>query len=422
MSDAGMNVAEKILARSSGRSHVKPGDVVVVEFETAVLIDWTFNGNNREILRVNDPDKVVIVFDHSVPAPDRESAQVQRYGREFAQRFGITRFHDVGAGQGISHVVVGDNGYAIPGTVLICSDSHTCAAGAFNCAARGTGAPDVAYGVTTGSTWFQVVPSVRYELRGKLSEGVSAKDLFLHIADVYGDHTNQNVEFGGPALASLPMNARRTLATMGAELSAEFVIFEPDSILIEYVKARNPIEFEPQYPDADATYAAKRAVQLDDIEPLVAQPDGVIQNSVPVRALANIRIDQAFIGSCANGMLEDLADAAKVLKGRRVAPGVRLLVTPGSQAIFRAAMDAGYVQTLMEAGAVVTPSTCGACLGGHMGVLGAGETCITSSTRNFKGRMGDPSARIYMASSATVAASAVAGTITHPGQVLGGRT
>jgi 3-isopropylmalate/(R)-2-methylmalate dehydratase large subunit len=207
------------------------------------------------------------------------------------------------------------------------------------------------------------------------------------------------------------------LTTMGAELSAEFATFEPDEVLIDYVRARNPAPFEPQYSDRDAAYAARHRIELDKLPPMVALPDRVIRNTVPVDEAAGEPIQQAFIGSCANGTLDDLAEAARVLAGRRVARGVRLLVTPGSQRIAAAAAKAGYVQTLLDAGAVVTPATCGACYGGHMGVLGPGETCITASTRNFRGRMGDPTARIYMASPATVAASAVAGHIAHPGSI-----
>jgi 3-isopropylmalate/(R)-2-methylmalate dehydratase large subunit len=221
----------------------------------------------------------------------------------------------------------------------------------------------------------------------------------------------------GAALPHLSIDARRTLTTMGAELSAEFATFEPDEVLIDYVKARNPAPFEPQYPDTDAVYVARRTIDLSTLSPMVALPDRVIRNAVPVEEAAGEPIQQAFIGSCANGTLDDLAEAARVLKGRHVAPGVRLLVTPGSQRIAVAAAKAGYVQTLLDAGAVVTPATCGACYGGHMGVLGPGETCITASTRNFKGRMGDATARIYMASPATVAASAVAGHIAHPSSI-----
>lgn len=412
----GMTAIEKILARNSGQDVVKPGDLVVVEVGTSILYDNNFvPANWREVLSVKHPERVVVVFDHRVPAKDIMSATAQQTGRDFVRQFGIERFHDVGPRQGISHVLVADHGYALPGTVLVCGDSHTCSAGVFNCAARGTGSPDMIYAVTKGETWFRVGETVRYELTGTLTAPASMKDVFLHIADTYGDHATMNVEFGGPALANLSMNARRTMTTMCAELSAEFATFEPDPVMLEYVRDRNPgVAFEEQYPDEDATYAAVREIDLSKIEPLVALPDAVLNNSRPVGALAGEKIDQAFIGSCANGTLDDLAVAAAMLDGKSVSPDVRLIVTPGSQTIYREAMKLGYIETLMEAGAVVTNATCGACGGGHLGILAAGETCITASTRNFKGRMGSPDSRVFMASPATVAASAIAGTISDP--------
>ena len=413
----GMTIVEKIFARASGQAVVAPGDLVVVEVDCAVMLDMSFHRHQRrEVLKVHDPDRIVIAYDHMVPAPDKDSAEAHAYGREFARRFGIRRLHDVGPEQGVSHAIVADNAYALPGTVLVCSDSHTCASGAFNCAARGIGGPDLLAAITTGKTWYRVGETVRYDLAGALRPGVSAKDLFLYLAGTYGHHTNRNVEFGGPGLANLSIDARRTIAAMGAELSAEFATFECDERLVEYVKARNPAPFTPVAPDPDAAYADRRTIDLDRMEPLVALPDAVIDNSVPVSQVAGEKIDQAYIGSCANGSLDDLAEAARVVKGRRVAPGVRLLVVPNTQRVYQAAVKAGYVETLVEAGAVVTSATCGACFGGHMGVLGPGETCITASTRNFKGRMGDPSARIFMASPATVAASAIAGCIADAGE------
>ena len=408
----GMTITEKILARASGAARVAPGDLAVVTVDTAVLLDLSFLPEGwREVLHVHDPASVVIVFDHLVPAATVQAATCHKTGREFAAKFGIARLHDVGPEQGISHAVIAERGYALPGSVLVNGDSHTCGAGAFNCAARGVGGPDMLWAVTTGSAWFRVGETVRYDFTGRLAPGVSAKDLFLYIAGTYGAHVNQNIEYGGPGMAGLSIDARRTLATMGAEFSAEFTIFEPDETLIGYMRARTAAPFDPVWPDADAAYAARRTIALDTLQPLVALPDAVVNQSVPVAAVAGTRIDQAFIGSCANGTLEDLAIAAQVVRGHKVARGTRFIVTPGTQAIFRAALRAGYVETLLEAGAVVTPATCGACIGGHMGVLGPDEVCITASTRNFKGRMGDPSARIYMASPATVAASALAGRI-----------
>jgi 3-isopropylmalate/(R)-2-methylmalate dehydratase large subunit len=418
----GMTMTEKILARAGNAKQVKPGDVAVVEVATAVLLDMSFLPEGWvEVLKVHDPKKVAIIYDHMVPAPTVQAATCQTIGRAFAEKFGIERLHDVGADQGIAHAVVADRAYALPGSVLVCADSHTCAGGAFNCAARGVGGPDMLYAVTTGKAWFKVGETVRYDFTGTLKPGVSAKDIFLTIAGTHGAHVNQNVEYGGPGMSSLSINGRRTLATMGTELSADFVIFEPDDALEAYVRERNPgAAFQPTKPDVDAAYAARRTLDLGSLEPLVALPDAVVNNSVKLSQVAGQKIDQAFIGSCANGTLDDLAVAAKVVKGRKVAKGVRLIVTPGTQATFRAALKAGYVETLLEAGAVVTPATCGACIGGHMGVLGPNEVCITASTRNFKGRMGDPSSRVFMGSPATVAASALAGTITSAAEFFQG--
>ena len=415
----GMTIAEKILAKKSGQKKVAPGDLVTVEVDTVVMIDNSFIASRwREIQKVRDPARIVVVFDHRAPASTEDAAAAHRTGRRFVGKFGIKRFHDIGYDQGISHQLVADHGYALPGTILVCSDSHTCSGGVFNCIARGVGEPDVVYSAIKGETWFRVGDTVRYELSGKLSQGVTTKDAFLQIAGKHGDHATQNIEWGGPGVAGLSIAARKTLTTMSAELSAEFSTFEPDAAMLDWVRARNPAPFEPVYPDKDARYLETRKVDLAALEPLVAFPDTVIENSRPVGAAAGTRIDQAFIGSCANGTMDDLELAARILRGKRVAPTVRLIVTPGSQNVFREAARAGIVSTLVEAGAVVTPSTCGACGGGHLGILGPNEICITASTRNFKGRMGDNSAKIFMGSPATVAASAIRGVITDPREFL----
>jgi 3-isopropylmalate/(R)-2-methylmalate dehydratase large subunit len=415
----GMTIAEKILARKSGQKKIAPGDLVTVEVDTVVMIDNSFMPSRwREIQKLHDPARLVVVFDHRAPAATEDAAAAHRTGRRFVEKFGIKRFHDIGYDQGISHQLVADHGYALPGTVLVCSDSHTCSGGVFNCIARGVGEPDVVYSAIKGHTLFRVGETVRYELAGKLSPAVTTKDAFLQIAGKHGDHATQNIEWGGPGVAGLSIAARKTLTTMSAELSAEFSTFEPDSTMLDWVRARNSAPFDPVYPDQDAKYLETRKVDLGTLEPLVAFPDTVIENSRPVAAAAGRRIDQAFIGSCANGTMDDLELAARILRGKRVASTVRLIVTPGSQSVFREAARAGIVSALVESGAVVTPATCGACGGGHLGILGPDETCITASTRNFKGRMGDSSAKIYMGSPATVAASAIRGVITDPREFL----
>src|ERR1043166_6275366 len=272
----GMTIVEKILARASGKSHVAPGDVVTVKVDTVVLFDNNFMPSiYQDILKLEHPERLAVVLDHRVPAPTVQSASAHKTARQLVQKFGIKRFHDVGAKQGISHQVVADEAYALPGTVLVCSDSHTCSAGALNCAARGVGGPDVMYAACKGETWFRVGQTIRYQLEGKLPADVSMKDVFLHIAGKYGNHATQNVEFGGSALPGLSISARKTMSTMGAELSAEFATFECDEVLLDYVRARNPAPFEPQHPDADANYLEVRRIDLSSLEPLVALPDSV---------------------------------------------------------------------------------------------------------------------------------------------------
>jgi 3-isopropylmalate/(R)-2-methylmalate dehydratase large subunit len=408
----GMTIIEKIFARKAGLDSVGPGDTVVVDVDMTVLIDLQFATMWLQPNRIHDADKLAIVMDHAVPAPTLKDAAGGPRARKFAADFGIERFYDVGR-HGICHQVIAENGLARPGEVLACTDSHTCAAGAYNTAARGLGPAEVYSIMCTGSTWFQIAPTIRYELVGIMPESVSGKDVFLHIADAYGDAANLNLEFGGPGLASVPMHDRRTIATQGAEVSADFSTFEPDGLLRSFLDERGVTGYRAATPDPDATYRDVRHVDLDALEPYVARPGTVSHNGLPVSQLGRQKVDQAFIGSCANGQLEDLEVAANVLRGRTVASGVRLLVTPASQAVYREAMRLGYLQDIADAGGVVTNSTCGACFGYHMGVVGPGEVCVTSSTRNFTGRMGSTEAQIFMASPATVAASAITGYITE---------
>jgi 3-isopropylmalate/(R)-2-methylmalate dehydratase large subunit len=415
----GMTMAEKILARHSGQTTVRPGDIVVCEVDKVVQIDLVFSASAEMPKRIADANKIAIILDHAVPAPTVGDAEGQAIAREFARRFGIEKFFDIGR-HGICHQVILENGLALPGQILTCADSHTCASGAFNCVARGMGPLEMLQIMCTGKTWYQAAPTVKFELRGRKPRNVFGKDIFLHLAGIAGSVEGHNIEFAGPGIEGLPLDDRATLATMGAELSAEFVTFPVDATAIAHLRTLTDEPFEPANSDADADYAAIYEVDLSQLRPCLAKPDFIPRNTLPVADLnEKVAIDQAFVGSCANGKLEDLRIAALMVRGRKVASGVRFIVTPASQRVLKEAVRRGYVETLLEAGAVVTNSTCGACYGGHMGVLGAGEVCITSSTRNFKGRMGSPSARIYMASSATVAASAVAGHICDPTALLG---
>lgn len=407
----GMTIIEKIFAGKAGLTTVSAGDTVVVDVDMTVLVDLQFAAMWIQPNRIHDPAKLAVVMDHAVPAPTVKDAAGGSHARKFVADFGIERFYDVGK-HGICHQVIAENGLARPGEILACTDSHTCAAGAYNTAARGLGPAEVYSIMCTGSTWFQIAPTVRYELEGVKPDMVSGKDVFLHIANEYGDAANLNLEFGGCGLASIPMHDRRTIATQGAEVSADFSVFEADKVLISFLDEHGATGYHAAAADPDATYRDVRHVDLTTLEPYVARPGTVSRNGLPVSQLGRQKIDQAFIGSCANGQLEDLGIAANVLRGKAVAPGVRLLVTPASQAVYREAMRLGYLQDIADAGGVVTNSTCGACFGYHMGVLGPGEVCVTSSTRNFTGRMGSPEAQIFMAAPATVAASAITGYIT----------
>ncbi|MCW2624415.1 aconitase/3-isopropylmalate dehydratase large subunit family protein [Mycobacterium sp.] len=408
-----MTMIENLLARKAGIDQVRPGDIVTVEVDMCVMIDLQFATMWIQPNRIHDADKVAVVMDHAIPAPTLKDAAGGPKARQFVADFGIEKFFDVGR-HGICHEVIAENGLARPGEVLACTDSHTCAGGAYNAAARGLGPVEVFAILCTGQTWYQVAPTVRYELDGVLPGVISGKDVFLHIANEYGDATNQNLEFGGPGLASIPVADRRTIATQAAEISADFATFGVDDVLRGYLSDRGVEDYQAAETDPDAHYLDVRHIHLGALEPFVARPGSVSNNGVPVSAIERRKLDQAFIGSCANGQLNDLRIAADILRGRSVAPGVRLLVTPASQQVYREAMRLGYLQDIADSGAVVTNSTCGACFGYHMGVLGPGEVCLTSSTRNFTGRMGSTEAEIYMAAPATVAASAITGYITDP--------
>jgi 3-isopropylmalate/(R)-2-methylmalate dehydratase large subunit len=410
----GGTIIEKLLARASGKDAVAVGDIVVTQVNLAVLLDTQFFTPTWEGLRrVHDADRLAIVLDHAVPAPSVREAGAGTRARRFAERFGIERFLDVGS-HGIVHQVVAERGWAVPGQVLACSDSHTCAAGAFNVAARGLGAAEMMQIVCTGSTWYQVPPTIRYDLEGLLPEEVTGKDVFLYLAGTYGDALNHALEIGGSGLAALAMGDRHTIAAQGAEVGADFTVFPADEPCLSYLAQRTDVEPSPVDADPDAAYAARRTVDLGTVEPMVAKPGAVIENTLLVREAPQVRLDQCFIGSCANGKIEDLEVAARILAGHTVATGTRLIITPASQATYLEASRRGYLTTFVEAGAVVTNPTCGACFGYSLGVIGPGEICLTASTRNFRGRMGSPEAEIYMASPATVAASAIAGRIVDP--------
>jgi len=414
----GYTITEKILSAHSGKKEIAPSDIVMADLDLVVDLDIVFGitGGHQEPKSVFDPDKIVVVADHTVPAPSIAAANAMRRMRQFVEKFGIEKFFAEGR-HGIAHVILGEEGLALPGMTIACDDSHSCSSGALNCLARGLGLADMMYALCKGQAWYMVGSTVKLILDGNLNERVYARDILHHIANTYGAFPGQNLEWDGDAVAAMPMQGRFTLATLSAELSAEFSLFRHDDILREYLNGRASTDYEPVDPDPDAVYDNIIRIDVSKIEPLVVLPHKVAHNATKVNSLPETRIDQAFIGSCANGRIEDFEVAAEIMSGRQVAPGVRMIVTPGSQKVLQEALAKGYVETLMNAGAVVTNSTCGACYGGHMGVLGDGEVCITASTRNFQGRMGSPEAEIYLGSPATVAASAVRGFITDPRDV-----
>jgi 3-isopropylmalate/(R)-2-methylmalate dehydratase large subunit len=412
----GATAIEKILARTSGKDVVRPGDIAVCRPDIVIHIDlpMAIEGAWYRPAKVFDRDRVAVILDHAAPAPTIKDASAHAEGRRFAKEFGLKHLYDVGR-HGIAHVVAAENGLTRPGELLVCADSHTCASGAFNCAGRGAGIPDTIQAITDGVVWYPVTPTIRYEFKGSLGPWVSGKDVFFHIAQEYGSHGNTSLEYGGPSLGALTISDRRTMATMSAEIGAEFVLFDYDGVTGQFLKGRLDRPATPANPDPDADYADVRTIDLADIEPYLVFPDSIPRNGTRMSAFKEqIPINQAFVGSCANGLIDDLRVAAQIVRGKKVAPGVRMIVTPGSQAIFLEAAREGLIETLVEAGAVVTPSTCGACLGYHMGVLAPGEVCITASPRNFKGRMGSAESKVYLGSPATVAASALTGVITDP--------
>jgi 3-isopropylmalate/(R)-2-methylmalate dehydratase large subunit len=411
----GMTMVEKILARCAGQSRVGPGDIVSCKVDWAVEFELPFaRSHNRPIPnKVWDASRIALILDHVVPAPTVVMAEGLKAARDFAKRVGIKHFFPEGR-HGICHQLVAEMGFALPGTLLACGDSHSSANGAFNCASRGLGAMEMLYVLCKGETWFEVCPTVRYVLKGEMPDYVYSRDVIHYIAGAYGEHANQNVEYVGPGLRSLTIADRQTIATMSTELSAEFATFECDDKTDAYLRDRAKEPYTTVFSDADAKFADVRTIDLGALEPQIVLPHFVPKNVRPLSEVAGLKIDQGFIGSCANGRIEDLRIAAGILKGRSVHPDSRLIITPASTQVAKDAAREGLIEIFLDSGAVFTNSTCGACNGGHMGLIAAGERCLTSSTRNFKGRMGSKDSEILMASPATVAASSIMGVVCDP--------
>ena len=410
-----MTMSHKILAKHAGVNRVCPGDIVTCRTDWAVVHDMFFNVDGQDMYRrvshLDDPDKCIVLLDHAVPAPTARDAAGAVYAREFCAKHKIKNFIDIGD-HAVIHQAMAERGYAAPGRLIVGADSHTCASGAFNCAARGLGPADMTYVFCTGETWISAAPTILYSLTGELPGGVTGKDIFLYIAGTYGDATGMNVEFGGPGVSSLSISQRQSVSAMCAEINAEFAVFPCDDRLREYLRARGDGNIEPVEPDEDAEYYDIRKIDLSKLVPWVAKPDFIPDNCVPVTEAEGIPVNQIVIGSCSNGRIEDLRTAADLLEGKHIAKGVRMIITPASQRIYLQAVKERIVEKLVEAGCVVTNATCGCCYGGHMGLLGPGERCLSTTTRNFKGRMGAADSEIMLCSPATAAASALTGVIT----------
>jgi 3-isopropylmalate/(R)-2-methylmalate dehydratase large subunit len=413
----GHTFAEKILAQRAGLAQVVPGQIVEVMPDVALSHDNT--APIAEIFRkigverVARPNIHVVVLDHACPAPTTKHAQNHMETRQFVADQGIPHFYDVG--RGVCHQVLAEEGFALPGAVIIGSDSHTPTAGAFGAFAAGIGRTEMAAIMATARIWLRVPESLKIVMNGRPREGVTSKDLALHVIGDLGADGGlyQSVEWHGEGVEALDMEARMTIPNMMAEMGAKNAYIPPDEVTFRWLEDRAQHPYEAIVADPDAEYARIVEYDAETIEPVVARPH-TVDNVVSVRQVAGTHIDQAFLGSCTNGRLSDLAMAAQILEGRKIPPGTRLIVIPASSEVYLDALDAGYLRTFLEAGAVIESPGCGPCMGNHMGVPAQGEVSISTANRNFRGRMGTKESEVYLASPLVVAASAVAGEIIHP--------
>jgi len=416
----GMTIAEKILAAHAGVDTVEPGQYVWCKVD-ATSGHYLHLLESYGVDRVWDPEKVFIVDDHQAPPPTVEAANKVKNLRRLVKKYGITHFFEYGRG-GILHQVFAENGMYAPGALVAQADSHSTAGGVFNACVTNANLDSV-HILAFGELWFRVPESVQVVLEGRLPEWCVGKDVILKVAAELGTDFGlyRSVEYVGPVARQMTMAQRWTISNMGVEVGAKFALFEADEKTDAFLAGRADRPYAHVTSDPDAVFAARYEFDMSDLLPMVARP-GDPGNGVAVEDAAreDVKIDQAFLGSCTNARLEDLEVAARILEGRKVHPEVRMLVSPSSQEVFGEALKRGYLETLLEAGALVEHSTCGPCYGGHLGVLGDGETCISSSNRNFRGRMGSPLANVWLGSPATVAASAVAGRLTDPREYLPG--
>ena len=418
----GMTMTQKILAAHAGLESVVAGQLIEADLDLVLGNDITSPVAIHEIEKMNvegvfHKDKIALVMDHFVPNKDIKSAEHCKCVREFACKNEITNYFDVGE-MGIEHALLPEKGLTLAGDVIIGADSHTCTYGALGAFSTGVGSTDMAAGMATGKAWFKVPSAIKVEVTGKLNKYVSGKDVILHLIGEIGvdGALYQSLEFVGDGIASLSMDDRFTIANMAIEAGAKNGIFPVDALAEEYMKAHSKRDYKIFEADVDAEYTRTVTIDLSTLKPTVSFPH-LPENTKTIDEVGDIEIDQVVIGSCTNGRFDDLKVAAEIMAGKKVKKGLRVIVIPGTQQIYLDAMEAGFIRTFIEAGAIVSTPTCGPCLGGYMGILAEGERCVSTTNRNFVGRMGHVNSEIYLASPAVAAASALTGKISDPREV-----
>lgn len=413
-----MTMAEKILAKAAGKKESEAGEIIMANIDVAMTHDLTgpMSVESFEKIGVDevwDPEKIVVVFDHQVPADSIEAAQNHIDMRKFVEEQGINNFYDVR--EGVCHQVLPEMGHIVPGEVVVGTDSHTCTHGALGAFSTGIGSTDMAMVFATGKLWFKVPETIKFNITGNLAENVYAKDIVLNIIGKIGADgaTYKACEFGGETTKKLSVSDRMVLCNMAIEMGGKTGLVEPDQKTFDYLKGRTTKSYKVMKTDEDADSLEIMDIDVNDLEPQIACPHHV-DNVKPVSDVEGTHIDQVFLGSCTNGRLSDLRTAAKILKGKRVSDSIRMLVIPASREVYTKAMDEGLLRTFVDAGALVCNPCCGPCLGGHVGLVGPGEVSLSTSNRNFKGRQGSSDAEVYLSSAAVAAASAITGKISDP--------
>ncbi|RMF96108.1 MAG: 3-isopropylmalate dehydratase large subunit [Candidatus Schekmanbacteria bacterium] len=419
----GMTISQKILADKAGKKEVQPGEIISAKVDVALGNDITAPiaiklFEKYEGKKLFDNEKVVFVPDHFTPNKDIKSAEQCRILREFAKKHNVKYYFEIGR-VGIEHALLPDKGIVLPGDLVIGADSHTCTYGALGAFSTGIGSTDLAATMMTGEIWLKVPESIKFVYNGKLQPFVSGKDLILYTIGLIGvDGANyKSMEFTGDVIDNLPIDGRLTMCNMAVEAGAKNGIIAPDETTLKFVDKRKRREYSAYQSDPEAEYSDVIEIDCSNLEPQVSLPPSP-GNAKSVRELSDIFVDQVVIGSCTNGRLRDLEEAAAILKGKKVNPNVRLIIFPATQEIYSEALKRGLIEIFIDAEAVIGPPTCGPCLGGHMGILAKGEKCVATTNRNFVGRMGHPESEVYLAGPSVAAASAITGKITHPEEVV----